>query len=484
VTRKEEVVQTTNTEQEVIPESTTTLSTTEIVQEATAEGRPLSMDEATKEIEAERVSCEALTEAVREILAAPLPVHLPSAEHTTETITEVEHPEEKPSVDSLAQITEQIKSMISSPVTRKEEEVVQTTNAEQEVIPESTITLFTTETVQETTPEDRSSLVDDATKEIEAEHVSSEALTEAVREILATPLIVHLPSVGSIVDTRTAHTEEQVEIPSTEIVSPHIEQVTTIVTSIVTTTEEEDKEPININKDEILESSKSSPIIETLHETTSEDHAPAIEDTIKENEAELLSSEALTEAVREILAAPLTVHLPVIDAKSERTQLYEQESESALATTPSEAGEKIEVISHEQSGMEKTSEEPTSAKIEGDHVQVITTTTRAVEESDAEQPEPSGEARENKEENEAVSTDSLSETVRQILATPASVHLPSFGHHIESTVSFDQEGGKASSGILGNIPEQIKDIYHDSSRKSDETSTETTTTEGTEQEIG
>src|SRR5205823_1327983 len=128
-------------------------------------------------------------------------------------------------------------------------------------------------------------------------------------------LTVHLPSIEHTTEeTTTIHAEEQIEKPSHEAPTPHIEQVTTL--------EEEREEPTATKEDKILESSKTS-AVETVQETTSEDRRPSSEDITKENEAERLSSEALTEAVREILATPLTVHLPSVDIKTETIESTE-----------------------------------------------------------------------------------------------------------------------------------------------------------------
>ncbi len=91
--------------------------------------------------------------------------------------------------------------------------------------------------------------------------------------------------------------------------------------------------------------------------------------------------------------------------------------------------------------------------------------------------------KENKEEDEAVPTDSLAETVRQILTTLAPVHLPSVDHTTESTVLVEHEADKPSSGVLGDIVEQTKEVDNDLVPTSEQSSVQTTKIEETEQEI-
>ncbi len=413
VTKKEEqVVETTDTKEEVIPEPSKTSFVIETKQETTSE-------DTEKETEVEHLTAEALTEAVREILATPLIVHLPSVEHTAETTTEIEHPDERPSVDSLTQIAEQIKSMTTLPVTTKD--------TEQEVIPESATTLFTKETVQERPSEDRPSLVDDATKEVEAERLLRESLTEAVREILATPLTVHLPSVDSTIEKATTRTEEQFERPSAEALNPSVEQVTTT------------ELPTDIKKDEILES-VNAPSVETIQETTSEERQ---------------SSEALTEVVREILATPLTVHLPSVDIRTKTTE----STEKPLSTSSEETAQKIDEIAAEPV-LEKR-----------------VTTTTVVEEAPIENQQSADEVNKEKE-DETVSTDSLAETVRQILATPSSVHVPSIETKTETTNDVIESSDKKTiEGRSDSSPTELKaedvqkaltDIHQPSAEKTED----------------
>jgi hypothetical protein len=74
-----------------------------------------------------------------------------------------------------------------------------------------------------------------------------------------------------------------------------------------------------------------------VQEKTSEEREPSDEDTTKVTEAERLSSEALTDTVREILATSSAVEVPSIEIKSENIQSTEQSSKSTISPTASES---------------------------------------------------------------------------------------------------------------------------------------------------
>ncbi|CAF4431597.1 unnamed protein product, partial [Adineta steineri] len=124
-----------------------------------------------------------------------------------------------------------------------------------------------------------------------AEHLSSEALTEAVRLILATPLTIHLPSV----DAKTETTKENEE-PLTAV-------------SI------EDTQKIDSVSDEpVLE--KPTIITHTVKETTTE------------NEEVLPSSDSLVEIAHQVFASPAkSAHTKEV-SKQERSTIQSQSSES------------------------------------------------------------------------------------------------------------------------------------------------------------
>jgi hypothetical protein len=182
--------------------SSTSTTTTEIIENTTlTDNQPSTELPSTKETD-EQLSLDSLVDTVRQIRTIPQSTRLSSTDNTTETTHIVEQEIEKPSVESHVEIVQTNESIPNEPVTTKEEQVVQTTDIK-DVLPESKEISFVTETKQETTQEDT------------AERLSSEALTEAVREILATPSTSQLPS-DHITAESTVSEEKQDEQPSTD----------------------------------------------------------------------------------------------------------------------------------------------------------------------------------------------------------------------------------------------------------------------------
>jgi hypothetical protein len=210
-----------------------------------------------------------------------------------------------------------------------------------------------------------------------------------------------------------------------------------------------------------------------VKETTSEDRQPLMDDKRIEYEAERLSSEALAEAIREILATSLPDHIPSAGIKSEPT----------LSTIPLEAEEKIEPISDQSTTVGKIDEEERSTTNEEPVLRVTTTTTTVVEEPSYEQQAPSHEVKEDSEAVEKVPTNSLTEIAGEILATPLSVRLSSAEPTTEQTTLVEQELEKPSTSIFGDIIQQIKDVYNDLTSTSEDSSIQKITPEEPEHEI-
>jgi hypothetical protein len=397
----------------------------------------------TKEAEAERLSSVALTEAVREILHTPLAVH-PSSAGTEEQV-------KMPFVDTTTETTEENKTIVTSPVTTTKEDTM----------PEPSKTSSVIETVEGTAFEEHKPSIQDTTNEAEAERVSSEALTEAVREILATPLTVHLPTVDHTIEVTTAPTDKQLEKPSVDTVVHTTEQDKPIIISEVTRTEEK-VVPTTGTDAELLEiPNQSSSVIEAVEGTTFEERQLSTDDTTKEVAAEQLSSQALTDAVREILATPLAVHLPSVDITSETTESTVRQSEQTLPTTASKAETQINIIPSHPTTVEKTTEEERSTETEKLVLQPTRTVITTVQETTTEDEPSSNAVKETKEVHDDVSIDSLAETVRQILTTPALAHLPSVEHTRSSTTLTEKEVEQPSTGVLGNMVQPIKNVYNE-----------------------
>lgn len=190
-------------EQPISRTSTTITKTTE--RTISADRQPAVELQSTEETD-EQVSSDSLFNIIRQTGTIPEITRLPSTESKTETSHIAEQEIEKPSVDTSVEIVQSNESIPHEPVTVKQEPVVQITHTK-DVLPESSEISFVTETKQETTSEE-------ATKEDHAEHLSSEALTDAVREILATPLTSQLPSHHVTTET-TEFVEQQGEKAST-----------------------------------------------------------------------------------------------------------------------------------------------------------------------------------------------------------------------------------------------------------------------------
>ncbi|CAF4370744.1 unnamed protein product, partial [Adineta steineri] len=114
---------------------------TQIAEQITSENRRLSDVDKVEEVEAERLSSNALTEVVHEILTTPTTVYRPTSEDKTHTLIESE-----------------VHSFPSTPVITLEEKTLQKTN-EPEITPDNkeqltaTITTTTTESELEKTKE-------------------------------------------------------------------------------------------------------------------------------------------------------------------------------------------------------------------------------------------------------------------------------------------------------------------------------------------
>ncbi|CAF4169171.1 unnamed protein product, partial [Adineta steineri] len=421
--------------------------TTTTVQETVPEDK-------TQEIVAENLSTETLTEVIREILATPVAVHLPTVDHTTKTVVETEHQDEIPT-DLRMENVQQVESVISSPVTTSEEEILKSTEAS-----------FTTDTTEKTTLEHYQPSLDETRNETEVESSTSDALTETVREILATPLSVHLPSVGSKIEKTTIQTEEESEtLPS--------QTSTSIFEQITTTTTEEQQIPQRDNQHDAIESSTKRPsITETVQETVTEDHQPSTDDKTKEIEADHLSSEALTEAVREILATPLTVHLPFVDNTITTTSKTQQQNEIPSVDSSIQIQEQISITAPELETTDMKDVQPESHKVTFDtEIEQEKITEDLAKETEAER----------------LSSEALTETVREILAAPLTVHLPSVDVKSETAESIEKpsqeqlptsmmESTSKQDIVTDQVPVSQDTIEHETVLKTQEPILETTTT--------
>ncbi|CAF4415116.1 unnamed protein product, partial [Adineta steineri] len=134
-------------------------------------------------------------------------------------------------------------------------------------------------------------------------------LTEAVREMLSTPVTFRHEPIGvttkATTDVIKQETEEE---PQQKRISEEVQPI------------QEDR-----REDERQLYSEKLSTISTLEETISEEHKVPAEDRTKETEAENLSSEALTHAVREMLATPFTKYQQPADIRAEEQTEKTQE---------------------------------------------------------------------------------------------------------------------------------------------------------------
>ncbi|CAF1383254.1 unnamed protein product, partial [Rotaria magnacalcarata] len=103
-----------------------------------------------------------------------------------------------------------------------QEATVESVAETEEILHQPLVTTTDTETVEDSKKEDHQPVVLEPTTEF-ADRVSTDALTDAVREIIGTPVISDIPTDEHVV-------ERAIEVPSTE---------ETITTTEVTTTQEE-----------------------------------------------------------------------------------------------------------------------------------------------------------------------------------------------------------------------------------------------------
>ncbi|CAF3594032.1 unnamed protein product, partial [Adineta steineri] len=231
-----------------------------------------------KQTEAEHLSVNALTEAVRDIL-------------TTSHISQ--KPTTKVAEEKLQQPATELSSSIFTKIISTQEEQL----PQQDTIKLASQTSSTDETVKETAAEERERSAQDKMKEAEAEHISSEAIIEAVRDILATPLNKHQQPADVKVEQQTDTIQEAPMKSAEELSTSSFEQH-------ISKEQEKEQKPVTHDEQHERETVKEiSPIAETVEETTTEDQMKKAQ-----AHAEHVSSEAITEAVREILATPLTKH--------------------------------------------------------------------------------------------------------------------------------------------------------------------------------
>ncbi|CAF5149928.1 unnamed protein product, partial [Rotaria magnacalcarata] len=191
--------------EEVSQQLLVTPSHVEIAKHSKKESQQPVILEPTTEL-ANRASTDALTDPVRETIVTPAISDVPTDEHILKRAIEVPSTQEKIS---------------TADVTTTQEETLQPVAVTEEVLHQPLVTTTDTETVEDSKKEDHQPVFLEPTTKL-SDRVSTDALTDAVREIIATPVISDIPTDEHVV-------ERGIEVPSTE---------ETITTAEVTTTQE------------------------------------------------------------------------------------------------------------------------------------------------------------------------------------------------------------------------------------------------------
>ncbi|CAF5163124.1 unnamed protein product, partial [Rotaria magnacalcarata] len=152
-------------------------------------------------------------------IGTPVISDIPTDEHVVERAIEV------PSTEETITTTE---------VTTTQEETLPAVAVTEEVLHQALVTAADTEIVEEAEKQEHQPVVLEPTTEL-ADRVSTDALTDAVREIIATPVISDIPAHEHVI-------EPAVEVPWTE---------ETITNTEFTTTQEERLQPVAV-AEEIL----------------------------------------------------------------------------------------------------------------------------------------------------------------------------------------------------------------------------------------
>ncbi|CAF2145859.1 unnamed protein product, partial [Rotaria magnacalcarata] len=253
---------------EVLHQPLVTSTDTEIVEDSKKEDHQPVVLETTTEF-ADRVSTDALTDAVREIIGTPAITDVPTDEHVTEPVIEVLSTEETITTTEVTTTQEATVQPVA-----ETEEVSQQPLITEEVLHQPLAMSTDTEIVNDCKKEDKQPVVLEPTTEL-ADRVSTDSLIDAVRGIIATP-------VGNGTPTHEQVVERGIEVPSTELA---------ITTTDVATTHEETVEPMVVTEDVlhqplVTEEVSQQPLItkEVLHQplVTSTD-TEIVEDSKKED---------------------------------------------------------------------------------------------------------------------------------------------------------------------------------------------------------
>ncbi|CAF1166515.1 unnamed protein product, partial [Adineta ricciae] len=430
-------------------------------------------DDTMKENEAERLIEEAITDAAQEILAASSSNDLPSTEtragtetSSPKTVTAAKDDEQAPSRDQFNEIQaenlswEALTGVVNEILATSPAAVVQkidSTSQKVETTSSTSEQKLDTQTDEAESLEKRSSTEETSQKDKPTE-------VETVREYQTTTQSDSLPLVPeAAVDT--SEIEHSKELPTSDTPIRIRQQTKAMTPPTVIITSDDDVEISDVTG-EISQPTELSSIIETNEETTPDSA------TKREELAEQLSSPAPAEAEGELFTVSPSAHLPVDDGQ----QVVEQLPSTALdeshkeETLPTDAlTETVRQILSTPISIryltESTIESPTitSGEITKVVVSSVPTADTVIPTEVTSTPELKLEKAPEQAETENVTTDSLVETVRLILATPLTIHLPSADVKSESALELvatpvkDQEE-KPSVDSLVEVTRQVIDV--------------------------
>ncbi|CAF4267753.1 unnamed protein product, partial [Rotaria magnacalcarata] len=410
--------------EEVLQQPLVTASHVEIVEDSKKEDHQPVVLEHAAEL-ADLVSKDALADVVREIMGTPFVTDIPADEDVVERPIEVPSTEEK---------------ITTKEVTRTEEETVEPIAVVEEVLHQRLVTSPDTEGVGKVTEECHEGEVLEATKEL-VERVSSETVIAAVCEILSAPVIIESLPVENVVD-ETIETSLLRSVPDASG-----EMEITTFPELIAAEEERNKSLDNIQK--VVEQLASVPevVMTSTEETKREDGQSVIADKPNEDVAEDMSWEALTGVVGEILNTTVVTYLPVVEHNVQQTLKTETMSETPLLPSLSESKDELKTMSSREKTTIDEEERTEASGTKQQELQESSLTPSITE--------IAVESTREEQVAERINSETSSEIVGHILATPITVHLPSVEHSILEDTEHEPSLGRTLSASLDEASDQL-----------------------------
>ncbi|CAF4642353.1 unnamed protein product, partial [Rotaria socialis] len=387
----------------------------------------------------EQISMQPLTEALPEILTTSAAPHQPTVEQILLEATKNEHILETPTIPSITETTKTILIVTPTELTVLEEEKIKPADLKDEELQHPIVTSSNIQISDEIIQDDPQKPVTESTTK-PADHVSTEALTEAPREIIAIPVTLHQP-IDTREEVQAIENQTIVEEPSSETIIELNKQLQEIESSLFGTPDEEKPAPVDIQHDDKQQLHTTPTNIETTEDITTQVQQPAITEPTTEL-ADHVSTDALTEAVREIIAKPLIADMPTEQQQttqaSSLSSIIEIPTFTELTTTPEETIQPVDVKQQQLQQAIATSP----------HSGIVDQITM-----EKQQPvfvEPTTEVADR------VSTQALTEAVREIIATPLIAKIPTKEHVEERTIETEAITKKSSSETIGELKTEIE----------------------------